>query len=297
MTEGAERDRLWETQKTRMPGFADYERKTSRVIPVIALDACPSRTPVGAFLAVASQSGQLASRRNSRASAARATDWDGSLDEYDDPLWIRVLAFALAAAVAVFGAVGLFLAVLGWYRLWLVLVVGTLVFAGLVLLARPLLPTRGNVSRAAHVTAALAVVAISLITMWNVSNASQQVLIIRDGGTYLNAGKWIASHGTLEVKPFAGPFTPTSGLAVSSAGMNRQGDHLDFTLEHMFPALLAEAQGIGGDHLMFATNALLGGIVLLGFYLLAAPRAPEPARGARRGVVPRGPDAPGRVFA
>ena len=51
--------------------------------------------------------------------------------------------------------------------------------------------------------------------------------------------------------------------------MNRQGDHLDFTLEHMFPALLAEAQGIGGDHLMFATNALLGGIALLGFYLLA----------------------------
>ena len=38
MTEGAERDRLWETQKTRMPGFADYERKTSRVIPVIALE-------------------------------------------------------------------------------------------------------------------------------------------------------------------------------------------------------------------------------------------------------------------
>ena len=190
------------------------------------------------------------------------------MDEYDDPLWIRVLAFALVAAVAAFGAVGLFLAVLGWYRLWLALVVGAVVFAGLLLLARPLLPTHGEVTRAAHVMAALAVVAISLITLWNVSSASQQVLIIRDGGTYLNAGKWIASHGTLEVKPFAGPFTPTSGLAASSAGMNRQGDHLDFTLEHMFPALLAEAQGIGGDHLMFATNALLGGIALLGFYLL-----------------------------
>lgn len=191
------------------------------------------------------------------------------MDEYDDPLWIRVLAFALAAAVAAFGSVGLFLAILGWYRLWLVLVVGSVVFAGLCLLARPLLPSRGEVSRAAHVTAVLAVAAISLITIWNASNASQQVLIIRDGGTYLNAGKWIASNGTLEVKPFVGPFAAKPGLVASSAGMNRQGNHLDFTLEHMFPALLAEAQGIGGDGLMFAATAILGGIALLGFYLLA----------------------------
>ena len=41
--------------------------------------------------------------------------------------------------------------------------------------------------------------------------------------------------------------------------MSRRGDHLDFTLEHMFPALLAEAQGVGGDGLMFATVPLLGG--------------------------------------
>ena len=73
------------------------------------------------------------------------------MDEYDDPLWIRVLAFALAAAVAAFGAVGLFLAVLGWYRLSLVLVVGTVLFAGLLVLARPL-PTRmqGHPLRARH---------------------------------------------------------------------------------------------------------------------------------------------------
>jgi len=34
---GAERDRLYAEQVTRMPGFADYERKASRVIPVIEL--------------------------------------------------------------------------------------------------------------------------------------------------------------------------------------------------------------------------------------------------------------------
>jgi deazaflavin-dependent oxidoreductase (nitroreductase family) len=33
-----ERDPIWEEQKARYPGFADYETKTDRVIPVIMLD-------------------------------------------------------------------------------------------------------------------------------------------------------------------------------------------------------------------------------------------------------------------
>ena len=89
------------------------------------------------------------------------------------------------------------------------LVAGSVVFVGLCVLARPLLPRRGEVSRGrARRSRRSPCVAIVGITIWNVSNASQQVLIIRDGGTYLNAGKWISAHGTLEVKPFVGPFTP-----------------------------------------------------------------------------------------
>lgn len=38
VTEGAERDELWERQKQAIPGFADYERKTTRTIPVIVLE-------------------------------------------------------------------------------------------------------------------------------------------------------------------------------------------------------------------------------------------------------------------
>jgi len=37
VVEAAERDRLFEIQKQRMPGFADYEAGTDRVIPVIEL--------------------------------------------------------------------------------------------------------------------------------------------------------------------------------------------------------------------------------------------------------------------
>jgi deazaflavin-dependent oxidoreductase (nitroreductase family) len=39
IVEGAERDRLWAAHVAEHPGFADYEQKTSRVIPVVRLEA------------------------------------------------------------------------------------------------------------------------------------------------------------------------------------------------------------------------------------------------------------------
>jgi deazaflavin-dependent oxidoreductase (nitroreductase family) len=38
VAEGADRDRLWSRQKELYPGFADYEAKTTREIPVIILE-------------------------------------------------------------------------------------------------------------------------------------------------------------------------------------------------------------------------------------------------------------------
>ena len=35
--EGEERERIWSAQKQRMPGFAEYEQKTTRTIPVVLL--------------------------------------------------------------------------------------------------------------------------------------------------------------------------------------------------------------------------------------------------------------------
>jgi deazaflavin-dependent oxidoreductase (nitroreductase family) len=35
---GDERQRIWEQQKVLMPGFADYEEKTRRTIPVVVLE-------------------------------------------------------------------------------------------------------------------------------------------------------------------------------------------------------------------------------------------------------------------
>jgi deazaflavin-dependent oxidoreductase (nitroreductase family) len=38
VTDGAERDRLFAAQAEMMPGFWDYQKNTSRVIPVVALE-------------------------------------------------------------------------------------------------------------------------------------------------------------------------------------------------------------------------------------------------------------------
>ncbi|MFE9186760.1 nitroreductase family deazaflavin-dependent oxidoreductase [Micromonospora haikouensis] len=38
---GEERERIWSAQKAAYPGFADYERKTDRRIPVVVLEPVP----------------------------------------------------------------------------------------------------------------------------------------------------------------------------------------------------------------------------------------------------------------
>lgn len=38
VAEGEERERVWEEQKKRYPGFADYEKATTRQIPVVILE-------------------------------------------------------------------------------------------------------------------------------------------------------------------------------------------------------------------------------------------------------------------
>jgi deazaflavin-dependent oxidoreductase (nitroreductase family) len=43
VAEGDERERIWSKQKELMPGFADYEQKTTRQIPVVILTPKRSR--------------------------------------------------------------------------------------------------------------------------------------------------------------------------------------------------------------------------------------------------------------
>lgn len=43
VAEGEERERIWSAQKQDYPGFADYERKTTRQIPVVMLEPAAGR--------------------------------------------------------------------------------------------------------------------------------------------------------------------------------------------------------------------------------------------------------------
>ena len=38
VAEGEERDQIWEAHKIANPGFAEYEKKTTRQIPVVILE-------------------------------------------------------------------------------------------------------------------------------------------------------------------------------------------------------------------------------------------------------------------
>jgi len=174
-------------------------------------------------------------------------------------------------AIAAFGAVGLFLADLGWYGGVAVLVLGAPLFAGLCACARPVWRRNRERAGAASTRGAVAAVALSIAyAVWNGANASEHVQINRDGGLYLNTGKWIATHGSLIVHPLVGPFASSAGLTNASNGVAVNGRELEFSLSHMLPALLAEAHSLGGDRMMFLAVPIMSGLALLAFYLLAS---------------------------
>ena len=194
--------------------------------------------------------------------------------DVSEPRWVRVIALGAALALATFGAVGLLLADIGIYRPLLVLPIGLVAFVFLFRMARPLLdgdgdPTPRDPPTSSRTCAILAVALSAITAWWNATNSAQHVQINRDGGVYLNAGKWIATHGSFNLRPFPGPFAHNPLLGGISTGMKQQGDHLEFALSHMLAAVIAEAQNLGGNTLMFAAVPILGGFALLSFYLLA----------------------------
>jgi hypothetical protein len=191
-----------------------------------------------------------------------------------EPRWLRTVVVSAALAVVSLGGIGLVLADVGFYRWWLVVLLAVPVFFVLLALITPALRVDGEVpdrelTLSERVSARVAVAIAALSVLWNGLNASQHAQINRDGGLYLNAGKWIASHGTLNLKPLVGPFAGNPYVVATSTGMKQRGSHLEFDLSHMLSALLALAQNLGGARLMFLTVPFLSGFALLAFYLLA----------------------------
>jgi hypothetical protein len=193
----------------------------------------------------------------------------GDRPDYE-PRALRAVAFGTASAVAAFGAVGLVAAIIGAYRSYVVFPLGAIAWIGLLWLARPILVASGSTARRAQIAAAVGVVFVVGISVWNARHASQHILINRDGGAYTNTARWLALHGNLRISAAVGPFASGPGLWFGSFAMypTTKGV-LSFQFAHLLPALLGEAQMIGGDRLMFAASPLLGGVALLAFFVAA----------------------------
>ena len=192
--------------------------------------------------------------------------------------WVRMVAFAPAAAVASFGSVGLVLADAGAYRPLLAGALGLLVWVVMLRLVRPVMRAPARTDRAGHLAAAGAVVLAGSVGIWNAANASQHVLTDRDPGIYNNTARWIARHGNLEFSARLGPFA-VPPFDVSAPGLSplKGQKELSFQFPHLLPTLLAEARSVGGDRLMFMLPALLGAVALLAFFVIGSRVLHNPA--------------------
>jgi hypothetical protein len=170
------------------------------------------------------------------------------------------------AGVLSFGGFGLLLAVSGVYHFGLVLVVGALLTAGLSAVAWPDRVAAGRVP--AGVTAPALVLCAGMVAFvgWNASYAGHHVTIGRDPGVYADTGKWISVHGNLEVPTGAQWASKGPGLTEVSFGTYVVGNHVDFQFDHLTPVLLAEANNLGGDGLMFRVPAVLSALALCAVY-------------------------------
>jgi hypothetical protein len=193
----------------------------------------------------------------------------GERPDYE-PRALRLVAFATASGVAAFGTVGLVAAIIGIYRSYVVFPLGVIAWIGLFVVARPIVTGAGSIERRDRIVAVVGLVFVVGITIWNARHASQHILINRDGGAYSNTARWLALHGNLRITAAVGPFATTPGLGYGSFAMYPNTHSvLSFQFAHLLPALLGQAQLIGGDRLMFAATPMIGGVALLAFFVAA----------------------------
>ncbi len=102
---------------------------------------------------------------------------------------------------------------------------------------------------------------------WNAHYAGHHVAIGRDPGVYAVTGKWIATHGNLEVPTGLEWTSKSDNVTVVYGGSYGAGDNdTEFQFDHLTPVLLAEADNLGGDRLMFRAPALIGALALAAIF-------------------------------
>jgi len=118
----------------------------------------------------------------------------------------------------------------------------------------------------------LATVAIVTgLIAWQIRESSQSVIVLRDAGTYLQAGYWVAQHGGLPIGTQQAAFGGAhAGLAFTSSGFIGRGSSLFPAVTPGMPMLIAAgfwAHGVAGAQ---AVGPILGGLAALSFAGLVA---------------------------
>lgn len=204
----------------------------------------------------------------------------GSPPSVRTPLWFDLVALAGPVCLAVYGSIGLLLAILGFYSWWLTLLLGSpavlamLVGAGLVRLGRPdesRLPHRprsGGAARNLAAVAALLLAGVYLVFAgWS---PSQNIVASRDPGVYLNTAQWLGVDGGLEGDAAPAAFDGVVGLRFDSAGAYNMGaGRLEFQFSHLSSVVMSIAEGLGGEQALFRMPAVAGAVGLLALYAVA----------------------------
>jgi hypothetical protein len=187
------------------------------------------------------------------------------------PLWFERGVVVATTCVLSFGGIGLILAVVGRYGILPVVGVSAVLTVLASVLAWPKrsehrFDDRGMSRGVLYPAIGMCIIALGF-ALWNGRDTAHHVAIGRDPGVYATTGKWIASHGDLEV-PIAPEWAANaSGISAKLPGTySEKNNQLEFQFNHLMPVLLAEADNLGGDGLLFRVPALLGALALCAVY-------------------------------
>ncbi len=173
------------------------------------------------------------------------------------------------------------LAIVGWFEPWVVLPVAAAATAAMVWLADGGASPPGRRSGSDGRWSWVAVALVTGITMWHVVNAGDHALNDRDPGVYVTTAAWLERHGDLTVEPTPGPFGALE-LATRSAdgspiftgagpALHREGGgHYHVQFQHLWPAVLAAGAWMLGNDGYSVVPAVVAGVALVTFYVLAA---------------------------
>ena len=115
------------------------------------------------------------------------------------------------------------------------------------------------------------VAVVAGLTAWQLSEGSEALIVLRGAGTYLQAGYWIAQHGSLPIPEMVKYFGGTHpGVGFTSTGFLAQGGSLYPAATPGLPVLLAGGFWVHGTVGATALGPVLGGLAAFTFAGLVA---------------------------